>query len=338
VGVLSIDRRVSVELLDLRGSVVVHGGRAGSSMLRGNLHEVPARFRRGAQLPLTIIVGDARFDTTMRVIEEQPALPGALVFAEVLTVVPSGISKIEPFDMVPTTLHPVQAAVRPPTPPFGSSMASLPPEPATEEDEPTGIVGTLKEMPISDLVQSLQQNHKDALVEVKSKDREPGTLGIIAGRVVYARTITKTGEAAFFELLAATRGAFRVRYGRIPDATNVVRDTSFLLLEGLRILDEERERGDAPVVVDAAPPPPPPAPPTLTPSGKFARFFDEAGVQTPPPLPPEIVEVTQRFSSLHVQSIDDDAYDVDAPDSDVTSRDRKRRRFSSDEGAEQSYP
>jgi Domain of unknown function (DUF4388) len=334
VGILSIDRRISAELLDARGTVVVHGGRAGSALLRGALHEMPARFKRGAQLSMSITSGDASFETTVRVIEDQPALPGAQVFLELLTVVPANISKIEPFDMVPLTpASPTE--LRPPTPPFGTSQT--PSAAAFEDEEPTGIVGTLKEMPVSELVQSLQQNRKDALVEVKAKDRETGTLGIVAGRVVFARTASKIGEAAFFELLAATRGAFRIRSGRAPETTNIIRDTSFLLLEGMRLMDEERERGDAPIVAEAVMAPAP-AMPTVTPSGKFARFFDEAGVQTPAPLPAEVVEVTQRFSSLHVRSLDEDHYDADAPDSDVTSRDRKRRRFSSDDAAERSYP
>lgn len=357
MGVLSIDRRICAELLDARGNVVVHGGRGGAALLRGTLHEVPARFRRGSPLSLTILVGESRFDVATRIVEEQPALPGAQIYLEVLKAGPADISQIEAFDLVPLT--DTQGRARPPTPPFGTPFGasqpfgnpfaspprgtpfatSLPPDSAAfQDEEPTGIVGTLKEMPVVEVVQSLQQNHKDALVDVKSKDREPGTLGVVAGRVVYARTATKVGEAALFELLAATRGAFRIRYGRAPDATNIVRDTSFLLIEGLRVMDEERERGAAPVVVDE-PPAPVPAPASVSPSGRFARFFDEAGVQTPAPLEPELADGMQRFSSLTVRSIES-AFgdDTDDADTDVTHVERPRPRRVASEHSDPTHP
>jgi hypothetical protein len=353
VGVLSIDRRVRCEVLDQRGTVVLHGPRRAAA-LRGTLREVPAYFERGAPLTMLIDVGASRFEVFCKIVDgDRQCLPGAQLYVDVVRAGPADVSKIEPFDMVsavegdsdsgPTLLAPPRSPA-PITPPFGSLPPTLAAGEADEDEEPTGVVGTLKEMPVSELVQSLQQNRKDALVEVKAKDREHGTLGLVQGRLVFARTASKTGNAAFYELLGATRGAFRIRYGRTPDVTNIIQDTSFLLLEGMRLLDEEKRRGEDPIVVEAPGPfnlPKKPAPATVTPSGKFAKFFDEAGVKTPPPIA-ETLEpgVTSRFSSLVVRSLEGDLYDLDAPDDDVTNKTSvdKRRKKRSGEKSDPTYP
>ena len=59
-------------------------------------------------------------------------------------------------------------------------------------------------------------------------------------------------------------------------------------------------------------------------SGLFSRFFDEAGVHTPPPLPIESV----RFQSLRVPGVAD-VDDPDALDSQPTARERRPTTFSS---------
>ena len=212
---------------------------------------------------------------------------------------PASIDGLEAFDLVPVT-----------DPSPTAQMTTLPPQAAfaDEEEEPTGVVGTLREMPVSEIVQTLAQSLKDALVEVKPKSGEGGVIGLERGRVVYARTGSLEGERAFYALFSALRGAFRIRYGRTPDARNIERDTTFLLLEGARLYDEQLAA------------PTPSAPATRTPTGTFTRFFDEAGVQTPPPLPQE----TQRFMSLQLAEVVD-LDDEDVLDTDRTTRERGGR-------------
>lgn len=238
---------------------------------------------------------------------------------------------------------------QPDAPPPGMRDVSVLPQMAfaDEDDEPTGVLGTLKEMPVSEVVQSLGQGMKDALIEVKPKGEPLGVIGMERGRVVYAQTDALSGEAAFFKLFCAHRGAFRIRYGRRPEAHNIDRDPTYLLLEGARLLDEERAYHpvfDTPP--DGTPFVPPRAlapiaedafkgleanesaersaaeslPRTTTP---FSGFFHEAGVKTPPPnpsLPPE----AQRFQSLHLLEAQEAIIDdVDHIDSDRTTRERK---------------
>lgn len=338
MGILSLDRRIEAEVLDARGGVVLT---TGSTRLRAVLREPPEVFVDGARVSLHIPVGGDRFEALCRVIDTGAGwgvtfAPGARVTLEVLRAAPAGISGIEAFDLVPQA----DRGERVPT-------ASLPPAVAFEndsdegidddDDEPTGVVGTLKEMPLHEIVQSLNHSRKDALVEVKPKGRERGVIGIERGRVVHAHTDSRIGEAAFFELLRARRGVFRIKYGRSAGSTNIDRDTTFLLLEGARLLDEE---------MCAAPPPAPAFDPATafasapddsaamddapldphvphvhtTTSGLFSRFFDEAGVKTPAPLPVE----TTRFQSLAVADDLPDLDDADRLDTDRTMRERRR--------------
>jgi hypothetical protein len=335
---LSLARTIGAEVIDDRGQVAVS---TGDSILQGHLRDVPRLFVEGAQLGLTLLVDGDSFEAVCRVLDDEVAVePGSRVKLEVLRATPAGISGIEPFDLIP--LHPVNSG--PVVPPF----VSLPPQEAfdDEEEEPTGVLGTLKEMPITEIVQTLAQAHKDAVVEVKPKGGDPGTIAVEHGRVVFAETLKNVGEPAFFELMRAARGAFRIRYGRKAETKNINRDTTFLLLEGARLQDEINS-GKVPSAVEFAAPQFAPqrkvsaldlAPPafefdendatTITPadpwkvppssSGLFARFFDEAGVQTPPPMPVE----TMRFQSLHVPGLTD-LDDEEVIDSDATTKERK---------------
>jgi hypothetical protein len=56
---LSLDRRIDAEVLDARGGVSVHSGRM---VLSGVLRDVPQLFVEGAQLAVTLNVGDDAFE------------------------------------------------------------------------------------------------------------------------------------------------------------------------------------------------------------------------------------------------------------------------------------
>jgi hypothetical protein len=358
--VLALDRHIDAEVLDARGGLAVT---TNGTRLNGTLRDVPQLFVEGAQLAIALDVpsdqgGRDRYEALCRVLDTAVVVtPGSHINLEVLKARPSDMSSL-PFDMIPLSLDGGALGDAPPPP----VVASLPPQDAFGEDdadEPTGVVGTLKAMPVVEIVQGLAQGAKDALVEVRPKGSAGGTIIVERGRIIYAATDKNEAEAAFFELMAASRGAFRIRYGKHDAPTrNINRDTTFLILEGARLLDESRvpetppsgvlqpdfmahdvggagvlEIEDAGVTtVDELPvitsPPPLPvlapprmaAPASLLHAGPFSRFFDEAGVKTPPPLPTE----TRRFTSLKLPDIagelDDDLDGVDS------SRTRRERR------------
>ncbi|MCC7070615.1 MAG: DUF4388 domain-containing protein [Deltaproteobacteria bacterium] len=335
--ILSLERHIDAAVLDGRGSVEVSSGAA---RIQGVLREVPHLFVEGAQLQVTLQLGSERFNAVCRVLDDAVACaPGSRVALEVLRAAPAGISGIEPFDLVPLT--PAEGPALKGghyvlTPPFGS----LPPQTAfadapLEDDEPTGVIGTLREMPVSEIVQTLASGRRDAIVEIKPKNDSAGSLAVEKGRVVFAHKGDLHGEDAFFALFMVARGAFRIRYGRRVEQPNIDRETTYLLLEAARHLDELNSgrnlRPSEPPPVEASVPPVT-VPPTSAPpasvdggwkvpsssSGLFSRFFDEAGVDTPPPLPSEAV----RFQSLRVADVTE-LDDADALDSQPTARQRK---------------
>lgn len=103
---------------------------------------------------------------------------------------------------------------------------------------PTGVVGSLKQMNVTEIVQSLEMGRKTAIVEVQPARGDKGTLACVAGAVVHARTTRLEGEAAFYDLIVHTDGFFRIHYGDEPAERNINRPTQFLVLEGLRRIDE----------------------------------------------------------------------------------------------------
>jgi hypothetical protein len=111
---------------------------------------------------------------------------------------------------------------------------------------PTGVHGSLKQMNVVEIVQSLEPGRKTATVDVQSTAGERGTFACDAGRVVYAVTSTRVGEEAFYELVRHRAGVFRIHYGDAPPAQNITAQTQFLVLEALRRLDEGTGGLDAP--------------------------------------------------------------------------------------------
>lgn len=115
-----------------------------------------------------------------------------------------------------------------------------------EATEPSGVVGTLREMSLTEVVQSLGFSGKTAEVDIRPKgvDLPPGVVFLERGNVVYARCGTLEGEEAFFALADLKRGAFLIRFHAKAPTTNVHSPTAFLLLEALRRKDEENHERD----------------------------------------------------------------------------------------------
>jgi hypothetical protein len=105
---------------------------------------------------------------------------------------------------------------------------------------PSGIVGNISQMSLIDLMQTLNLNRKTARVDVHL-DREGQVQGVIFvrdGQLVGAGTADLDGEEAFFSLVRAAQGTFRVRFDRKSPEENIDADTTYLLLEAMRRLDD----------------------------------------------------------------------------------------------------
>jgi ActR/RegA family two-component response regulator len=106
--------------------------------------------------------------------------------------------------------------------------------------EPTGVMGTLKQMSVAEIVQSLELGRKTARVELVPNEGPKGTFAFDGGQIVFAtRDDGLEGEKAFYALAKHQEGFFRIHYGDQGPRRNIDKPTTFLLLEAMRLMDED---------------------------------------------------------------------------------------------------
>lgn len=111
--------------------------------------------------------------------------------------------------------------------------------------EPTGVMGTLKQMSIVDICHMLEMGKKDAEIELTAIEGISGELCFEAGQVVYCVWGDAVAEEAFYRVARRKEGFFRIHYGRRTTKKNIDVPTAFLMLEAMRRLDEDERGGPA---------------------------------------------------------------------------------------------
>jgi response regulator RpfG family c-di-GMP phosphodiesterase len=110
-----------------------------------------------------------------------------------------------------------------------------------EMEEEKGVVGRLETMNLPDIVQFMNLGLKTAQVEVRGE--EPARRGVIyfsRGEVTYASAGDLEGEDAFFEMLRWNQGQFNILHGVQPDAINISKSATALLIDGMKYIDENK--------------------------------------------------------------------------------------------------
>jgi DNA-binding response OmpR family regulator len=147
----------------------------------------------------------------------------------------------------------------------------------------TGVSGSLADMSVLDIVQSLELGRKSAQVTINYEDGRGGELYVKRGELKGARTADKRSDEAFFELVPPGPGAFRIEYREPDGVDDITQPNTYLMLEALRRMDE----ADA-----LRPDRPPQAPPRDAPSSiPPLAFFSEdlpslSGTLSAPALAP----------------------------------------------------
>jgi len=100
-----------------------------------------------------------------------------------------------------------------------------------------GITGRLENLALPDIVQILNLGLKTARVSLQSDDRT-GTIWFESGTAVHAESGEQTGVEACYAMLAWNAGAFCIEHGQQTDDRSIEMDTMFMVMEGLRQLDE----------------------------------------------------------------------------------------------------
>ena len=99
--------------------------------------------------------------------------------------------------------------------------------------------GSLSQMNVIDLVQSLEMGRKSCLLTL-TNDQDRCDMYFTEGQVRHASYGSMTGDEAVFKVLRWTGGNFQVDFdGKTAQETTTL-NTQGLLMEGLRMLDESR--------------------------------------------------------------------------------------------------
>ncbi len=100
-----------------------------------------------------------------------------------------------------------------------------------------GITGDLENLGLPDIVQTLAMGMKSAHVTVTTADAN-GSIWFENGSAVHAQSGDEEGEQAFYKIVTWTEGEFIIEHGVKTKKNTLTRDTMFLLMEGLRLMDE----------------------------------------------------------------------------------------------------
>ena len=108
-----------------------------------------------------------------------------------------------------------------------------------------GIVrGSLAQMNVIDLVQSLEMGRKSCLLTL-TNNGEKCEMYFEQGQVPHAVYGSLKGDAAVFKVLSWTGGSFQINFDGKTKQQSTTLNTQGLLMEGLRLLDESRRDSGA---------------------------------------------------------------------------------------------
>jgi len=126
----------------------------------------------------------------------------------------------------------------------------------TGHQETTGeIVG----FALPDVIQVNQHNRFSGCIAVESTAGS-GLLFFREGEIIHAEQGSRTGEAAFLELLSLPPGRYRLQHNVATTRSTIQKATQHLLLDAARVLDERRAGRPQPAAPDPEPAAAPPRP------------------------------------------------------------------------------
>lgn len=112
-----------------------------------------------------------------------------------------------------------------------------------EAEAARSVEGSLKQIPLVDLLQVFGLNRKDGILTL-SRGKETGAVFLTGGRVVNAEQGRVAGEKAFFRLLRWEEGEFRFLPSDGRSEVRIRRSLDHLIMEGLRQKDELAAQAD----------------------------------------------------------------------------------------------
>lgn len=99
--------------------------------------------------------------------------------------------------------------------------------------------GSLKELPLPDVIQLVAVSGKTGAFWIEDRD-EQGRIYLRGGKIVHAEVGSLSGEEAVYELATWTDANFRFDSEDIPSESTIEQSNTSLLLEAARRIDEWR--------------------------------------------------------------------------------------------------
>jgi len=113
-----------------------------------------------------------------------------------------------------------------------------------EAADSTSVRGTLTQMSVMDLLQTLDIGRKSCSLVISHADQQCEML-FHEGQIVHATLGAVTGEEAVYKVVAWTEGAFRIDFEFRQCPRTIQHSTQSVLMEALRIFDEaQRDAGE----------------------------------------------------------------------------------------------
>ncbi|MEM7137405.1 MAG: DUF4388 domain-containing protein [Myxococcota bacterium] len=107
------------------------------------------------------------------------------------------------------------------------------------DDAKTRFSGSLAEMSVVDLLQTIDVSRKSGVLNLKRDDGDQGMISFDSGAVIHAAVEDLGGEDAVYRLLLWRDGSFDLEFRKVSLVERTVhRATQALLMEGMRRLDE----------------------------------------------------------------------------------------------------
>jgi len=107
-----------------------------------------------------------------------------------------------------------------------------------------GITGSLSDLNLADMIQTLAIGMKTACVTLTAGKRT-GQIWIENGTPRHAEAADRKGEKAFYEMLRWSDGEFVIEHGSRTKQKSLTQDAMYLLMEGLRLIDEDSREAKA---------------------------------------------------------------------------------------------
>jgi Domain of unknown function (DUF4388) len=98
--------------------------------------------------------------------------------------------------------------------------------------------GSLKELPLPDIIQLVSVSGKTGLFSLKREGDSAGEIYLRGGHIVHAQVGELEGEEAVYELAIWPEGDFVFTPGRETDQTTIQKSNTNLLMEAARRIDE----------------------------------------------------------------------------------------------------